>query len=185
EGISVRGCGRLDGDEGFADVFLDGVFVPDRDVLGGVGNGWKVAMSTTSSERALSLRSPGRFMATAERLRALCRKSPRGRDPVLRDRVVRACLDAEAYRFHTFQLATRLQEGHALGPEASMSKLFWSEMDVAMHETALALLGDDAELDTQAWMKQFQFSLAGPIYAGTNEIQRNVVAERVLGLPRK
>jgi alkylation response protein AidB-like acyl-CoA dehydrogenase len=185
EGVSVRGHARLDGDEGFADVFLDGVFVPDADVLGGVGNGWKVAMSTTSSERALSLRSPGRFMATADRLRALCAQSPRGADPVLRDRVVRACLDVEAYRFHTYRLATRMQDGHALGPEASLSKLFWSELDVAMHETALALLGDDAELDPQGWMKSFQFALAGPIYAGTNEIQRNVVAQRVLGLPRK
>jgi alkylation response protein AidB-like acyl-CoA dehydrogenase len=184
EGVSVRGHARLDGDEGFADVFLDGVFVPDCDVLGGVGNGWKVAMSTTSSERALSLRSPGRFMATADRLRALCLSSPRGSDPVLRDRVVRALIDVEAYRLHTFSLATRMQSGSALGPEASLSKLFWSELDVAMHETALALLGDDAELEGP-WTKQYQFALAGPIYAGTNEIQRNVVAERVLGLPRK
>jgi alkylation response protein AidB-like acyl-CoA dehydrogenase len=193
EGVSVRGHARLDGDEGFADVFMDGVFVPDEDVLGGVGNGWKVAMSTTSSERALSLRSPGRFMASAARLRELCRQSPRGKDPVLRDRVVRACIDAEAYRFHTFALATRMQAGEALGPEASLSKIFWSELDIALHETALALLGPEAELDAElgepnpqaGWMKHYQFSLAGPIYAGTNEIQRNVVAERVLGLPRK
>ena len=184
EGVSVRGAARLDGDEGFADVFLDGVFVPDEDVLGGVGNGWKVAMSTTSSERALSLRAPGRFLATAERLRALCLQSPRGADPVLRDRVVRAIIDAEAYRFHTFALATKMQNGVELGPEASLSKLFWSEMDVSMHETALALLGEAAELEN-AWTKQYQFALAGPIYAGTNEIQKNVVAERVLGLPRK
>ena len=184
EGVSVRGCARLDGDEGFADVFLDGVFVPDSDVLGGVGNGWKVAMSTTSSERALSLRAPGRFMAVAERLRGLCQSSERGTDPVLRDRVVRALIDAEAYRCHTFALATRMQAGHELGPEASLSKLFWSEMDVTTHETALALLGDEGELEGP-WSKQYQFALAGPIYAGTNEIQRNVVAERVLGLPRK
>jgi alkylation response protein AidB-like acyl-CoA dehydrogenase len=123
-------------------------------------------------------------MATAARLRELCLQSPRGKDPVLRDRVVRAWIDAEAYRFHTFELATRMQEGSPLGPEASMSKLFWSEMDVAMHETALALGGDAAEFETN-WMKAYQFALAGPIYAGTNEIQRNIVAERVLGLPRK
>jgi alkylation response protein AidB-like acyl-CoA dehydrogenase len=184
EGVSVRGHARLDGDEGFADVFLDGVFVPDEDVLGGVGNGWKVAMATTSSERALSLRSPGRFNATAERLLALCRQSPRGREPVVRDQVVRAWIAAEAYRFQTFQLATRMQDGQALGPEASASKIFWSELDLALHEAALALLGERAMLEGP-WTKQFQFALAGPIYAGTNEIQRNVVAERVLGLPRK
>jgi hypothetical protein len=69
-----------------------------------------------------------------------------------------------------------------------MTKVFWSELDVRLHELALELLGDHAELvdgELAAWMKGYQFALAGPIYAGTNEIQRNVVAERVLGLPRR
>jgi alkylation response protein AidB-like acyl-CoA dehydrogenase len=81
--------------------------------------------------------------------------------------------------------------GENMGSEASLNKIFWSELDIRAHETALALLGPDAELtedpailDADDWMKGYQFSLAGPIYAGTNEIQRNVVAERVLGLPR-
>jgi alkylation response protein AidB-like acyl-CoA dehydrogenase len=193
EGASVRGTGRLDGDEGFADVFLDGVFVPDRDVLGAVNEGWKVAMGTTSSERGLSLRSPGRFMATSTRLIDLYRRYRQSADPALRDQVVRAFIDAEAYRWFTFEVATRMSEGQEIGPEASLSKLFWSELDLALHETALALLGPAAELESGApdaadagsWMKGYQFALAGPIYAGTNEIQRNVVAERVLGLPRK
>jgi alkylation response protein AidB-like acyl-CoA dehydrogenase len=193
EGASVRGTGRLDGDEGFADVFLDGVFVPDRDVLGAVNEGWKVAMGTTSSERGLSLRSPGRFMATSARLIDLYRRYRQSADPSLRDAVVRAFIDAEAYRWFTFEVATRMAEGQEIGPEASLSKLFWSELDLALHESALALLGPVAELegdapdaaDAGSWMKGYQFALAGPIYAGTNEIQRNVVAERVLGLPRK
>jgi alkylation response protein AidB-like acyl-CoA dehydrogenase len=194
EGVNVRGNPRLDGDEGFAEVFLDGVFVPDRDVLGPVNDGWKVAMGTTSSERGLSLRSPGRFMATASRLVDLYRRQHRSSlDTALRERVARAFIDAEAYRWFTFQCATEMAEGKPLGPESSLSKLFWSEMDLAMHETALALLGPAAELDASApdavdrgsWTKGYQFALAGPIYAGTNEIQRNVVAERVLGLPRK
>jgi alkylation response protein AidB-like acyl-CoA dehydrogenase len=84
-------------------------------------------------------------------------------------------------------------DGQAIGAESSMNKVFWSDMDVTTHETALELLGPHLELDEYApgavdhgaWMKGFQFALAGPIYAGTNEIQRNVIAERVLGLPRK
>jgi alkylation response protein AidB-like acyl-CoA dehydrogenase len=74
-------------------------------------------------------------------------------------------------------------DGAKAGAEASLTKLFWSELDVRLHETALRLLGPDAEL-ANPWMRGFEFALAGPIYAGTNEIQRNVVAERVLGLPR-
>jgi alkylation response protein AidB-like acyl-CoA dehydrogenase len=190
-GVTVRPVARLDGDAGFAEVFLDDVFVPDRDVLGEVNKGWEVAMATTSSERGLSLRSPGRFLATAERLVSLVRE--RGGDARARDDVAQAWIDAECYRLYTLQTATRHAAGKPVGAESSMNKIFWSEMDVAMHETALRLLGPEAELapeapsatDLGAWMKGFQFALAGPIYAGTNEIQRNVVAERVLGLPRR
>ncbi|MFN8035530.1 MAG: acyl-CoA dehydrogenase family protein [Acidimicrobiia bacterium] len=189
-GVTVRGFGRLDGDEGFAEVFLDDVFVPDADVLGGVNRGWEVAMATTGSERGLTLRSPGRFLATASRLVDLYRRveGDAGVDPTLRDAVTRAWIDAEAYRWQTFWTVTRLMDGEKTGPESSMVKLFWSELDVRLHETALALLGPHAELvdgDDASWMKGYEFSLSGPIYAGTNEIQRNVVAERVLGLPRK
>jgi alkylation response protein AidB-like acyl-CoA dehydrogenase len=191
-GVTVRPVGRLDGDAGFAEVFLEDAFVPDRDVLGGVNEGWNVAMATTSSERGLSLRSPGRFLATAARLVDLYRRSKERADPVLRNKVVEAWMDAEAYQLYTLQTVTRVMEGGAIGAESSINKIFWSEMDVRMHQAALELLGERAELDagTSAenggtWMKGFEFALAGPIYAGTNEIQRNVIAERVLGLPRR
>jgi alkylation response protein AidB-like acyl-CoA dehydrogenase len=183
DGVTVRGFGRLDGDEGFADVFLEDVFVPDADVLGDVDQGWGVAMATTGSERGLTLRSPGRFSATADRLIDLWRES--GEDaPALRDDVVRGWMDAEAYRLQTLQTVTALSDGARPGAESSLTKLFWSELDVRLHETALRILGPVAELDGP-WMKGYEFALSGPIYAGTNEIQRNVVAERVLGLPRK
>lgn len=194
EGVTVTGVGRLDGDEGFAEVFFDSAFVPDESVLGGVGEGWKVAMSTTGSERGLTLRSPGRFMATATRLAALLRSRAGRADDVLRERTVKGWMDAQAYRLFTYQTVSDMVEtGRPMGVESSLNKIFWSEMDVRLHETALALLGVDGELDegsagavdAGAWMKGWQFALAGPIYAGTNEIQRNVVAERVLGLPRK
>lgn len=184
EGVTVRGFGRLDGDEGFAEVFLDDVFVPDRDVLGEVHRGWYVAMSTTNSERGLTLRSPGRFLATARRLRDLYLERKHSADPALKNEVVKAWMNAEAYQYYVYKTATKMQEGQSVGFDASINKVFWSEMDVHMHETALALLGADAELDSR-WARGYQFALAGPIYAGTNEIQRNVIAERVLGLPRK
>ena len=193
EGVTVRPVERLDGDEGFAEVFLEDVFVPDRDVLGAVHEGWRVAMATTGSERGLTLRSPGRFMAAAARLADLYRRhaddGALDSDPTVRDAVVRAWIDADAYRWQTFWTVTRMMDGGQTGPEASLVKIFWSELDVRLHETALRLLGARAELvdgdDPAAWMKGWQFALSGPIYAGTNEIQRNVVAERVLGLPRR
>jgi alkylation response protein AidB-like acyl-CoA dehydrogenase len=193
DGVTVRGVDRLDGDEGFAEIFLEDVFVPDADVLGAVDEGWKVAMATTSSERGLSLRSPGRFMATAFRLIDLYHRYRDRSDPVLRDQVIQAWMDAQAYRWFTFQTVTRMMLGESIGSDSSMNKVFWSDMDVRTHETALALIGDLLELDEDAesavdggrWMKGFQFALAGPIYAGTNEIQRTIIAERVLGLPRK
>jgi alkylation response protein AidB-like acyl-CoA dehydrogenase len=193
EGVTVRGVDRLDGDEGFAEIFLEDVFVPDSEIIGEVDKGWGVAMATTSSERGLSLRSPGRFMATAARLIDLYHRYRDRSDPVLRDQVIQAWMDAQVYRWFTFQTVTRMAQGESIGPDSSMNKVFWSEMDVRTHETALAMIGDALELDEGSdgavdgghWMKGFQFALAGPIYAGTNEIQRNIIAERVLGLPRK
>jgi alkylation response protein AidB-like acyl-CoA dehydrogenase len=183
-GVTVRGFGRLDGDEGFAEVFFDGVEVADTDVLGGVGEGWSVAMATTGSERGLTLRSPGRFSAVVDRLLALYRERADVADADLRDRVIRGWMDAEAYRLSTLQTVTSIVAGARPGAESSLNKIWWSEMDIRLHETALALQGDEAELD-DPWMRSFEFSLSGPIYAGTNEIQRNIAAERLLGLPRK
>jgi alkylation response protein AidB-like acyl-CoA dehydrogenase len=180
-GVTVRGFERLDGDEGFAEVFFDDVFAPDRDVLGGANQGWRVAMATTGSERGLTLRSPGRFIHSASRLVELYRTRP---DPALRDRVVQAWLEAQAYQAFTLQQVTSIVDGQSVGARSSLNKLFWSDLDLRLHETALELLGEEAELDAP-WPRGFLFALAGPIYAGTNEVQRNVVAERLLGLPRK
>jgi alkylation response protein AidB-like acyl-CoA dehydrogenase len=180
-GVEVRGFERLDGDEGFADVFFDGAFVPERDVLGAVNRGWPVAMATTGSERGLTLRSPSRFVAAAGRLVDLARS--RGLDSGLRDRVVQSWIEARAYHLFTLQQVTGVVAGDNPGARSSLNKLYWSELDVRLHETAMELLGADAEADGP-WSRGFEFSLAGPIYAGTNEIQRNIVAERLLGLPR-
>jgi alkylation response protein AidB-like acyl-CoA dehydrogenase len=200
DGVTVRGFGRLDGDEGFAEVFLDDAFVPDGDadparggVLGDIDQGWGVAMATTTSERGLTLRSPGRFQATAARLVDLYRERAQpgeAGDELVRDAVAKAWMDAEAYSLYTLGDVTQIVEGGSPGARSSLNKVFWSELDVRLHEVALDLLGDDAELcepggEVNPFMKGYEFALSGPIYAGTNEIQRNIIAERVLGLPRK
>ena len=150
DGLDRRPVGRLDGEPAFAEVFFDGCRVHESNLLGAEGEGWNVAMATTSSERGLNLRAPGRFLAAADRL-------------------------ADLYR-------------------DLIGKVFWSELDVELHATALRLLGERGELvdsahqagqHGQGWMSGYLFSLSGPIYAGTNEIQRNIIAERLLGLPRK
>ncbi len=192
DGVTIRPIQQLNGETGFAEVFLDDVRVPMDNTLGGEGEGWGVAMSTAGFERGLLLRPPGRFLAAARRLVDLYGWTRDSTQDSLRDAVARSWMDAEAYRLHAEWTVSRLAEGETIGPEASMTKVFWSEMDLRMHETALALLGPEAELTRQApdavdggrWVDGFLFSLAGPIYAGTNEIQRTIVAERVLGLPR-
>ncbi|MGH9019229.1 MAG: acyl-CoA dehydrogenase family protein [Acidimicrobiales bacterium] len=192
EGVTVRPIAQLDGETGFAEVFFEDVEVPGDQVLGAVDQGWSVAMATAGSERGLSLRSPARYTEAGRRLLSLYAERAAA-DPVaagrVADAVARAVIDAEAYKLHTYWTATKVLDGAGVGAEASMNKVFWSETDLALHEAALALLGDEAELlDDDGrpgpWLDGFLFALAGPIYAGTNEIQRNVVAERVLGLPR-
>ena len=192
DGVTVRPIHQLDGEAGFAEVFLDDVRVPVDNTLGDEGAGWKVTMSTAGFERGVLLRPPGRFLATAQRLATLCddlgSRAPSG----LRAKVEQCLLDAEAYRLATYWTVSHLLDGGTIGAEASMNKIFWSEMDIALHETALGLLGEAGMLTGEApdavergrWLDGYLFSLAGPIYAGTNEIQRNIVAERVLGLPK-
>jgi alkylation response protein AidB-like acyl-CoA dehydrogenase len=191
-GVTVRQIDQLDSRPSFGEIFFDDVFVPDRDVLGEVNAGWQVAMATASSERGLSLRSPGRFLASADRLLALCRERGDEAGASLREEMAQAWMDTEAYRLNTAMTVSRMDEGQQLGPEMSLNKLFWSEMDVRLHATALSLLGDAAELTPEApaaagtghWSDDWLFSLPGTIWGGANEVQRTIVAERLLGLPR-
>ena len=191
-GVTVRPIAQLDGEPGFAELFLEDVFVPDdpdnpaeSGVIGEVNNGWRVAMSTAANERGLSLRAPGRFLAATDRLVELWKRN-RSEVPAAADvdrRVADAWIGSRAYELSTYQTVSRLAAGGQLGMESSINKVFWSQWDIAAHETALDLQGADAEV-ADSWTGGYLFSLSGPIYAGTNEIQRNVIAERLLGLPR-
>lgn len=193
-GITVRPIRQLNGLPGFAEIFFDDVRVPVRNRLGAEGQGWNVAMATAGFERGLMLRSPARFQYTAKRLVDLYRqhRTRADADPSIREAVLKGWMDAEAYTLATYRTASQLMKGGHIGAEASTNKIFWSELDVQMHETAMRILGPWAELAPEApqvhehghWLEGFLFAQAGPIYAGTNEIQRNIIAERMLGLPR-
>jgi alkylation response protein AidB-like acyl-CoA dehydrogenase len=184
-GVDRRPIAQIDGETGFAEVFFDGARVPVENTLGEPGEGWNVAMTTAGFERGLLLRPPGRFTATASRLAELFVRV--GEPSQFREAVARAAIAARLYRLYVFWTASRFVRGDKIGPESSVNKVFWSEMDIHMHDTALKLLqlsGVAAEEESARWIDGYLFSLAGPIYAGTNEIQRNIIGERVLGLPR-
>ena len=191
-GVTIRPIRQLDGDPGFAEIFFDNVKVPVENLLGQEGQGWQIAMATAGFERGLMLRSPARFQRTAQRLVDLYRRYEETLSSATKEVVLQAYLDAEAYCMNTYYTASRLINGGKIGAEASCNKIFWSELDRSMHRTAMSIIGAHAELtehvpeavDAGIWLDGYMFSLAGPIYAGSNEIQRNIISERVLGLPR-
>lgn len=189
-GITRRPIRQLHGDTGFAELFFDEVRVPVENCLAGEGQGWNVAMATAGFERGLMLRSPGRFQATAKRLVELYRAHEAEASPAAREAVVQAWGAAQAYAYNTYAVASKIMGGGKIGAEASLNKIFWSELDRSMHRTAMQILGAHAELkrfgngQINQWLEGYIFSLSGPIYAGSNEVQRNIIAERLLGLPR-
>jgi alkylation response protein AidB-like acyl-CoA dehydrogenase len=189
-GITRRPIRQFHGDPGFAELFFDEVRVPVANRIAAEGEGWNVAMATAGFERGLMLRSPARFQAAAARLVALFRDHEAKASPAAREQVMAAWMGTQAYAYNTYAVASKIMAGGHIGAEASLNKIFWSELDRAMHRTAMQLLGAAAELRQLSgdrandWLEGYIFSLAGPIYAGSNEIQRNIIAERLLGLPR-
>jgi alkylation response protein AidB-like acyl-CoA dehydrogenase len=189
-GITRRPIRQLHGETGFAELFFDDVRVPVENCLAGEGEGWSVAMATAGFERGLMLRSPGRFQATAKRLVELYGTHRAEASPAAREAISLAWMAAQAYAYNTYAVAAKIMAGGKIGAEASLNKIFWSELDLSMHRTAMQLLGAAAELKRfddgrlNQWLEGYIFSLSGPIYAGSNEVQRNITAERLLGLPR-
>lgn len=193
-GVTIRPIQALNGKQAFAEIFFDDVKVPVDNRIGDEGQGWHVAMATAGFERGLLLRSPARFQYTARKLVELYKANRElaERDPSIRDAVIEAWTGTEAYALAAYHTVGRLAKGARIGAEASTNKIYWSELDLKMHETAMRILGPFAELTGDApaaveaarWLDGFLFAQAGPIYAGTNEIQRNIIAERMLGLPK-
>jgi alkylation response protein AidB-like acyl-CoA dehydrogenase len=190
DGLSRRPIEQIDGRAGFAEVFMDRVRVPKDNVVGTEGEGWKVAMATLTFERSAFLRPPGRFTQVAARLLRLAREQTYG--PALGAELAEAWALTEAYRLLNLWSVSNAEDGDLSVVHANVNKLVWSEMDIRLHDLAVQLLGERAELsdgapdavDRSQWMQDYLFSLAGTIYAGTSEIQRNLIAERGLGLPR-
>ena len=147
-GISIRPIRQLNGLTGFAEIFFDEVRVSASNRLGDEGAGWSIAMTTAGFERGLMLRSPGRFQQTAKMLVDLYKRhqADADADPSVRDAVMRSWMAAEAYTLATYATASRLAKGGHIGAEASTNKIFWSELDLLMHDTAMHILGARAEL---------------------------------------
>ena len=190
-GITVRPIQALNGKQAFAEVFFDDVKVPVENLLGEEGQGWNVAMSTAGFERGLLLRSPARYMRTAQKLIDLYKanQAQADRDPSIRQAVSEGWMGAQAYNLASYHMVGKLLAGGKIGAEASANKIFWSELDLTLHETAMRILGPRAELTDGPgfepdWLEGFLFAQAGPIYAGANEIQKNIIAERMLNMPK-
>ena len=191
-GINIRPIRQLDGDPGFAEIFFDNVKIPVKNRLGDEGQGWHIAMATAGFERGLMLRSPARFQCAAKRLVELYQRYQHQLSSGVKQQILKIWLDAQAYCYNTYYTASRLIQGGKIGSEASCNKIFWSELDRDINRLAMQIIGVHAELsehsidvvDDGRWLDAYLFSLAGPIYAGSNEIQRNIIAERCLGLQR-
>jgi alkylation response protein AidB-like acyl-CoA dehydrogenase len=175
-GVEARPIRQIDGDAGFAEVFFTGVRVPQHNVIGDVNDGWRVAMTTLAAERDAPARPAGRYLHDLRELGRSC-----GDGAVARDRLGALYARALAYNCCTLRTLTRLQRGEEMGVDASVTKLEWSELERDVYETGLELLGERV---SDEWLSRYWFARAATIYAGTSEIQRNVVAERLLGLPR-
>ncbi|HEY4024805.1 MAG TPA: acyl-CoA dehydrogenase family protein [Candidatus Dormibacteraeota bacterium] len=192
-GIEIRPLRQMSGATGFFEVFLDGARAPLSDVIGGLGSGWRVAMTTLGFERGG--RATVAHLAYERELWELietARRYGRDRDPIVRQQLAWAYAQVQIMRFQGMRLLAQLAVRREPGPEASLTKLFWSEYHRRLGEIAVDITGADALVRpdgpgyaTGRWQGVFLSSRAGTIFSGTSEIQRNIIAERALGLPRE
>jgi alkylation response protein AidB-like acyl-CoA dehydrogenase len=190
-GVEVRRIKQMTGGGEFSEIFLSGAVVEDRDLVGEPGAGWKIAMTVFGFERG-GLAQAARFERAVLELAGLARDRGAGADAIIRQKVAQAQIEAHVFRLIGLRSLTSAQHGQAPGPEASLTKLFWSEMDKRIQETAVGVQGPYGVLapgsrfaiEDGRWQYGWMWAQAETIYAGSSEIQRNIIAERVLGLPR-
>ena len=191
-GVEVRPLVQLTGEAEFNEVFLDDVFVPEDRLIGPENEGWRVANSTLSHERGVNPRQLVIHMQLLEELLRLAETTGAFDEDRLRSALAQAYVEIRIFQLHNLRSVSRLSRGLDPGPEGSALKLYWSEMSKRFHDTAMAVVGDAAPLWKGAeanpgdgtWQRSWLYYQASSIWAGTNEIQRNVIGERVLGLPR-
>lgn len=191
-GIEVRPLRQLSGESEFNEVLFDRVFVADQDVLGSVDEGWTVVRTALANERGISaLAQHEEAHVLASALADVSAKSGSTNDPVVRQALADAYIRARIIGFLNYRTATSLANGGSAGAESSITKLFFSESQRRIADVGMGLLGSAALLESQAdaasdrIYRRFLWSLAGTIAGGTSEIQRNIIGERVLGLPRE
>ncbi len=190
-GVEVRRIKQMTGGGEFCEIFLSGALVEDRDVVGKPGAGWKIAMTVFGFERG-GLAQAARFERAVMELAGLARDRGAGADVTVRQKVAQAQIEAHVFRLISLRSLTSAQHGQAPGPEASLTKLYWSEMDKRIQDTAVGVQGPYGALapgshfaiEDGRWQYGWMWAQAETIYAGSSEIQRNIIAERVLGLPR-
>jgi alkylation response protein AidB-like acyl-CoA dehydrogenase len=190
--VRYRPIRQLSGAAEFYEDFLDGVRVPLFNVIAGLNHGWRVAMTTLGHERGGSatvqhLLYEREFWALVE----TARERGRSRDPLVRQQLAQAYTSIQLMRFGGLRALARVAAGQPPGPEASINKLFWSEYHKRFGEIAMGIVGaggllrpDGDGYPTSEWQNVFLSSRAGTIYSGTSEIQRTIIAERALGLPK-
>jgi alkylation response protein AidB-like acyl-CoA dehydrogenase len=191
--IRYRPIRQLSGAAEFYEDFLDGVRVPLFNVIGGVNNGWRVAMTTLGHERGgrAAIQHLG-YEREFWELVETARKYGKTADPLVRQQLAMAYTGVQLMRFGGLRTLAGLAEGRAPGPEASVAKLAWSEYHKRLGEIAMSIVGTDvlvrpdgAGYPTTSWQNVFLSSRSGTIYSGTSEIQRNIIGERGLGLPKE
>jgi alkylation response protein AidB-like acyl-CoA dehydrogenase len=184
-GVEVRPLRQATGDSEFNEIFFTDAVVPDNNVIGAVGDGWNVAITTLMFERAgLSAASALSIEMQLDELAALIRARGGERDKVLRHRFSELVVETETMRLNGYRGLSRAIEGGIPGPEGSLAKIQWADINQRLGVLALDVLGADALAVDEVWTRRMLRARANSIEGGTSEIQRNIIAERVLKLPR-